>query len=153
MRTLRRYFRLTPFERRIVFQCSVGLMMTWAGLRLVEFGVWKNVVAALTPRVRADRGDRALAPVCGTIVRMQAAAERHLPFTPNCLDRALVLWWLLRCHGIPADVQIGGRKRQGCFEAHAWVEIEGLPVADADSVHRQFVRFDGPVGVMESRTR
>jgi len=153
MRTLRRYFRLSRFERRIAVQCCLGLVFTWAGLRLAGFRVWKNAVAALTPRVRADRDAGRLVSVCNDIVRIQAAVERLLPFKVNCLDHALVLCWMLRRHGVPANIQIGGRKERGCFEAHAWVEVGGIPVGDEGSAHRQFAPFGGPVGVMKSQTR
>ena len=59
------------------------------------------------------------------IARMEAAAARHLPFQPNCLEQSLALWWLLRRRGIPADLRIGVRKDAANFEAHAWVEAGG----------------------------
>jgi hypothetical protein len=152
MNTLRRYFRLTPFERRIVAQCSLGLVMTWAGLRVVGFGWWKAVVVWLTPSDCPDCDDGESSGLARIIIRMQAAAERRIFFKPSCLEHSLVLWWLFRRHGIPANLRIGGRKEQGRFQAHAWVEIAGVPLGDAGSAHRNFVPFDGPVSLIESQT-
>jgi hypothetical protein len=153
MRTLRGYLRLSAFERRIALQSFLGLFITRAGLSLVGFRRWKIAVARLTPvhGTTCEAGMRV--SVCGTIVRMQAAAERRLFFKASCLEHALVLWWLLRRHGIPAEVRIGGRKEQGRFEAHAWVEIDGVPLGDANGAHREFVPLDGPTTLMESRSR
>jgi hypothetical protein len=153
MRTLQRYVRLTPFERWIVVQCFAGLLVTRAGLRLLGFGVWKKLVASVTPVVSVSRNVERAASVSSAIARMQAAAERRLFFAPNCLEHALVLWWLLRSRGIPADIRLGGRKELGRFEAHAWVELEGMPVGDRNGAQRDFVPFEGPGTLMESQTR
>jgi Transglutaminase-like superfamily len=153
MNTFCRYVRLTPFERRIVFQGALGLAMTWAGLRMIGFGRWKRVVArwTLVDRVGCDGGR--IASICETIIRMQVAAERYIFLKPSCLEHSLVLWWLLRRHGVLANMCIGGRKEQGRFAAHAWVEVDGVPVGDVDGAHRHFAPFDGPVTLMESQTR
>jgi hypothetical protein len=152
MRELRRYLRLTSFERRIVVQSFAGLVLTRVGLRVVGFGAWKRVAAALA-RVRRDDDGGNTDSVSAAVVRMHAAAERRLFFKPSCLEHALVLWWLLRRQGVAAELRVGGRKEQGRFEAHAWVEAGGAPVGDAGETHRQFAPFDGPVPLMESRLR
>jgi hypothetical protein len=152
MRDLRRYLRFTSFERRIVIQSFAGLVLTRAGLRVVGFGVWKRVAAALA-RVRRDGDGGNTDSVLAAVVKMHAAAERRLFFKPSCLEHALVLWWLLRRQGVAAELRVGGRKEQGRFEAHAWVEAGGAPVGDADETHRHFAPFDGPVPLMESRLR
>ena len=153
MRTLRGYLRLSALERRIAWQSFLGLLITRAGLSLVGFGRWNIAVARLMAFRRTSYEAGMSASVCGTIVRMQAAAERRLLFKASCLEHALVLWWLLRRHGIPAEVRIGGRKEQGRFEAHAWVEIDGVPLGDANGAYREFVPLDGPTTLMESRSR
>jgi hypothetical protein len=152
MRNLQRYLRLTSFERRIVVQSFAGLVLTRAGLRVVGFGAWKRVAAALA-RVRRGGNVRDTDSVSAALVKMHAAAERRLFFKPSCLEHALVLWWLLRRQGVAAELRVGGRKEQGRFEAHAWVEAGGAPVGDAGETHRQFAPFDGPVPLMESRLR
>ncbi len=151
MKDLRRYLRLTSFERRIVVQSVAGLVLTRVGLRVVGFGAWKRVAAALA-RVRRGDGSNTDS-VSAAVVRMHAAAERRLFFKPSCLEHALVLWWLLRRQGVAAELRVGGRKEQGRFEAHAWVETGGAPVGDAGETHRHFAPFDGPVPLMESRLR
>jgi hypothetical protein len=152
MRDLRRYLRLTSFERRIVVQSFAGLVLTRAGLRVVGFGLWKRVAAALASSLGDADGENSRA-VSAAVVKMHAAAERRLFFKPSCLEHALVLCWLLRRQGIAAELRVGGRKEQGRFEAHAWVEAGGAPLGDAGETHRQFARFDGPVPLMESRLR
>ena len=152
MRDLRRYLRLTSFERRIVVQSFAGLVLTRAGLGVFGFGIWKRVAAAQA-RARSGGDGRDTDSLSAAVVRMHASAERRLFFKPSCLEHALVLWWLLRRQGVAAELRVGGRKEQGRFEAHAWVEAGGAPVGDAGETHRQFAPFDGPVPLMESRLR
>lgn len=79
------------------------------------------------------------------IARMEAAAGRHLPFQPNCLEQSLTLWWLLRRRGIPADLRIGVRKDAASFEAHAWVESGGTVLSESGDEHTNYVPFEGAI--------
>ena len=83
---------------------------------------------------------------------MQAAAARNLFFKTNCLEQSLVLWSLLRRHGFAAELKIGARKEAGRFEAHAWVELDRIPVNDDTDSNRQFVPFDGAITSLETQT-
>jgi hypothetical protein len=83
---------------------------------------------------------------------MSAAAARNLFFSTNCLEKSLVLWWLLRRRGIAAELRIGARKELGRFEAHAWVEMDSQVMNDAGEEHRHFVPFEGPITVLETQT-
>jgi len=61
----------------------------------------------------------------------------------RCLGRSLVLWFILRRRGIDAEFVIGAdAPRKGELEAHAWVEVAGVPVNDAPNVRERFGSFD-----------
>ena len=61
----------------------------------------------------------------------------------RCLGRSLVLWFLLRRRGVDAELVIGAnRPNAGELEAHAWVEVSGEPVNDAQDVRERFGSFD-----------
>jgi len=62
-----------------------------------------------------------------------------------------VLWALLRRHGFAAELKIGARKEAGRFEAHAWVELDRVPLNDETSSNRQFVPFDGAITSLETQ--
>jgi hypothetical protein len=72
---------------------------------------------------------------------MVSIAARHGPFRPACLTRALVLEALLARAGIRGGLRIGVRKTEGRFEAHAWVEHAGVPLAEASEVVTRFAPF------------
>jgi hypothetical protein len=61
----------------------------------------------------------------------------------RCLGRSLVLWFLLRRHGVDAELVIGAATpRNGELPAHAWVEVAGEPVNDTLDVRERFGSFD-----------
>jgi hypothetical protein len=59
-----------------------------------------------------------------------------------CLPKSLVLWFLLRCQGIVADLQIGTRFKDGEFQAHAWVEYQGTIVGEQQDTSHPFTSFN-----------
>jgi hypothetical protein len=153
--TWRRFWRLSPDSRALVLKSAAALAATWLGLRIVGFRRWKRALLWLTPRTagRVGATESASAEAARAIARMQQTAARHLFFRPNCLEQSLVFWWLLQRRGIPAELRIGARKAEGRFEAHAWVESEGVVLSDADEGHLHFVPFESSVISMETQTR
>jgi hypothetical protein len=60
----------------------------------------------------------------GRLERAVRLASRLVP-RATCLTQALALNHLLARHGHASTVQIGVRKHDGRFAAHAWVECSG----------------------------
>jgi hypothetical protein len=60
-----------------------------------------------------------------------------------CLGRSLLLWYLLRRRGMDAELVVGAKSPvDEAWMAHAWVELDGLPVNDAPDVRRHYASFD-----------
>lgn len=82
------------------------------------------------------------------ICRLVGMASRHGLCAATCLRQALVLWFLLRRRGMPAELRIGVRKTAEGLEAHAWVESDGRVLDGTDSMSRvgatanPFTKFD-----------
>jgi hypothetical protein len=74
--------------------------------------------------------------------RMVNAAARYALGRSSCLEKSLALWWLLRQEAIASSVRIGARKSDGKFEAHAWVECEGVALNEPQQQHRHYATFD-----------
>jgi hypothetical protein len=82
------------------------------------------------------------------IARLVGIAAAHVPVDVACLHRSLVLWRLLRDRSIPCELRLGAGTTGGAFEAHAWVECEGVALnegADHLSHYRPFGRAVMPV--------
>jgi Transglutaminase-like superfamily len=152
MQTWRRFWGLSGYARGIVLEAAAGLLVTRVGLRVAGFPRWRAALAWLTQGTAAPgSAGRAEIELARTVARWAAAAARHLPFSANCLDRSMTLWWLLRRRGIAADLRIGGRKENGRFEAHAWVELGGEALDDAGGEHRHFQPFKTATASMETQ--
>jgi Transglutaminase-like superfamily len=80
------------------------------------------------------------------VVRWAAAVDRALRWLPGdaaCLVRASALRALLAANGVQgAAVRIGVRRGVGPFAAHAWVELNGTPIAEPASLRGVFFRLD-----------
>src|SRR5713226_6180057 len=88
-----------------------------------------DVLTALCPFesiyliVKGWRVARAFSERDTTILRICAAVDYACAWYPKralCLQRSFVTTYLLREHGIPAQIVLGAQKAP--FKAHAWVE-------------------------------
>ncbi len=143
----RRFQNRLPEERLLILQAAVFMPLTSLGLRFLGFRRWKEWVEKWSPpgnppRFRSGEAGQEIAQ---RRIRAVRSAELHGLGTPNCLERSLALWWLLRRDGIDAELHIGAAKRDGRFEAHAWVEWDGQVLNDSADVHRHYMRFDAPI--------
>lgn len=130
------------------------LSLTAMALRVLGFRRWRATLEKFLRDVRKAPEDpaRQLA-LAREVTRLAEKAERRGAVRPNCLERSLVLWWLLRRRGLPAELRIGARKQDAHFEAHAWVELAGQVLNDSETVHKHYARFDGPIASAEGGSR
>lgn len=76
------------------------------------------------------------------IVRAIDRANRTLsPIFAACLARSLTAWALLRWFGFAAELRIGARLLVGSFDAHAWVEWEGVVLGEDEDVQHIYAAF------------
>ena len=86
-------------------------------------------------------GAVATAQVALTARMVRSAAYRSFR-KASCLEKSLAVWWLLGRQGISSSVRIGTRKTGGKFEAHAWVECDGVALNEPEEPHRHYAAFD-----------
>ena len=129
--------QLTGTQRRLFLQALallpwVRLMLRFAGFRRL----YEMPVAAPRKWVSEAGPD---AHAIALLVNRAAAVG---PLNATCLHRSLVLSRLLRRQGIANALRIGVRQDETGFAAHAWVEVDGVPLNDEPEVHRRFSAFD-----------
>lgn len=147
MESWMRFRRLSASERRVVVSAAVALVATRLALRLAGFRFWKAALDFTFPRQIS--ADIRMPATVESVVRFEAAAARHLFFRANCLERSLALWWMLRRQGVPANLRLGAQKATGAFEAHAWVELNGVVLNDPSGTHLGFTPFGSPIAPVE----
>ena len=151
----RRYRNLSKQDRGLVLRAMVLLSLTVLGLRTMSFRRCKEIIrqyslTGSSPRqILSDHQAEARMK----LVSAMNVVERNVPWRPNCLERSLALWWLFQLNAVEVELHIGGRKNQGRFEAHAWVESGGQVLNDTTDVHSHYSRFDAPIAAAEGDLR
>src|SRR5579864_7242613 len=148
----RSYLTLPPADRRAVLIAAFWLpitaqMLRLAGLRRTQ-GFLSRFLNSSSAHPTMREGlatNRALR--MAQLVRM---AVRNGFGSPNCLAESVVLWFMLRRRGMAGNLRIGVSKEEGRFEAHAWVEFEGVALIEDGLAPGQFAAFDA--STMASRT-
>lgn len=130
---LRRWRALPAIDRRRLCRAALRLLAIDLGLRLRGFAV---VAAAFERRgVRPRVGGKESVDLW---VRAVDVAARHHLYPMSCLPRALALRSLLAEEGVATDLRIGVRKEGAALAAHAWVELEGVPIGEIPSIAERF---------------
>ena len=151
----RRFRSRPPEDRRLILRAAAILPLTKIGLRMFGFQRWKEFVEKMS-----RPADRAAAAPSGfpldTAMRAARAvrsAQLHGPTAANCLERSMTLWSILLHEGVDGELHIGARKQDAQLEAHAWVELDGQILNDADEVREDYTQFDGPIAAATGRMR
>lgn len=135
------------------FRAAVLLPGISLSLRLRGFGATQeslqNFSVASNPGKYSSE-EVANAELVKMAVRMVNAAARHGWGQPSCLEKSLALWLLLRQQGTVSSVRIGARKDGGKFQAHAWVERDGVALNEPGDEHRHYATFDAAFPLQNS---
>ncbi len=131
--------RLSFPDRWVLVQSGLLITCIRVSLAVVSLRRLQALLRALAPSVHAPAVSReeGVARMVDT-ARLVAMAARHTPVANSCLHRSLALWWILRRRGFDTAIQFGARKKDGVFEAHAWIEHDGVVISD-DQGAREFV--------------
>jgi len=107
--------------------------LTRVGPLYLAYGVVKHLVPIGTlarwswrPARRASRNPAAERRLVTSVIRLSAVSG----FDRDCLQRSLVLYRGLSRAGADPTLLVGLRRTSRGFEGHAWVEADGVPVAE-----------------------
>ena len=110
---------------------AIGGLMFYDLASRLGFGRTRTLVAKC-PVVRRKHSDEATAKIC------EAVTEATVWYVKRvlCLQKSAVTTWMLRLHGIPAELVIGCRPVP--IQSHAWVEVNGQVVNDRPQYQKFF---------------
>ena len=142
---IKRFHALEWQQRKVLLAALVLLPLIGGALRIVGLN-----------RLQAWLEGFPLNPVqrpCGTQIAMLNAmvglGARQVG--ASCLQRALLLRWLLRRRGLRSELRIGVRFDDGRLDAHAWLESGGTPIDEAPDIASRFAVFDRPIALASWR--
>lgn len=136
------FWCLSPPYRWVFGQAIVLLPCVALGIHLLGFTLVKNLLARSSSRQRPRSTWQGRVDA---VARLVQAATTHGLWRANCLQRSLVLWWLLRRRGIMADLCVGVARDTNQLTAHAWVEHDGVVIGDRPDIHQRFFPFNHPI--------
>lgn len=128
---------LSPWERAALRGMAWRLLKVWVLLRV------RSDALAVSLRTKPSLGvvsasavgsHREFAWRCAQL--MQIAAGHGL-YHANCLHRALALRDFLQASGVDARIKIGILPEISPFQAHAWVEFEGVALGESVAHYRE----------------
>lgn len=139
---LRRFKNLPTPARGLFLRAAV--LLPWVALRLKMqgFQATKNSLLGLTEELPTSLDANEIAERTRLTARMVRAAARHGVGKPSCLEESLVLMHLLRTQGIASQMRIGVKKNVTKFEAHAWVECDGVALNESEALHDHYASFE-----------
>lgn len=149
---LRRFSALERPARWLFLRAAALLPLVSLSLRLRGFRKTQAFLRKFLS-LPSHPADISVSSSANLTVRMVRAAVRTSIGHPTCLDESLALWWLLGRQGIRSELKVGVRKEGEKFEAHAWVERDGLALNEPEARHQHYAAFDAALASLPPEPR
>lgn len=140
-RRLDRWRTLDGRERRRLLGCIVGLPLVHAGLAIFGYKRMRSAVERWSQHPAPRPANAEEVADAQALARLAAIAGRRGMVEATCLRRSLLLYGWLRRRGLRPQLQLGVPEStvpRDKFEAHAWVELEGIRLLPGDADYRPF---------------
>lgn len=128
-RSIRRWQELDQRQRVWLAVFVAMLPLLQLSLRIRGFERTRALIERLTERAGQRQPSRRDLFAANDLAWLAQIAGRRGLLAATCLPQALAVYGAIRRRGLDPVLQIGVRKQQGRFEAHAWVELASLPLA------------------------
>lgn len=148
-RQLRRFLELAHAERQTLIASATGLPLVWLGLRLLGLARMQALLQAHHDQMGQPLPLQDMQALAGLV----NIAARHTVGPVTCLTRSLLLVWLLRRRGVRGQLRIGVRRIESGLAAHAWVEVDDMPVNDQADIGARFLPFGELIPLRAFQTR
>ena len=147
MNRLRKFAGLSPAARGVFLYSLVLIAVMALGIRVCAVARCARFLACLERLTQRVRGGLSPRETTRLVVAAGSAVRAC------CLPRSLVLGHMLKAAGASVDVRLGvSVSAAGDFSAHAWVELDGVPVADEPDLLDRYTPFP-PTAIGLGRAR
>ena len=137
---LQRWWQLPAAERRVALGLLLLLPVIDVSLRILGLQRSWAWLAWWTPAADSVVDSHALAAATRVADLARAVGNRSL-WPTSCLRQALAVWLLLRRRHLPAELKIGVTRREPPFQAHAWVDLNGVALDPEAAAHSAFSKL------------
>ncbi|HKG46747.1 MAG TPA: lasso peptide biosynthesis B2 protein [Pyrinomonadaceae bacterium] len=118
--------------RHVVYAIqAIGGLMVYDLVVRLGFARTHALVAKF-PVLKRRPAEQSTAGICNAVAEACVWYVKRV----HCLQRSAVTTWLLRLHGVPAELVIGCRPVP--VRSHAWVEVNGNVVNDRPQYQKFF---------------
>lgn len=139
VRRLRQWWQLLPEERPTLLLLMTLQPLLSLSLRARGFRRTRDHVEALSRHHAPRRASDADLASAEQLARLAQIAGRRSLVVTTCLRQALAVYGLLRRRGLQPELKLGVDRMPGrAVDMHAWVELEGVPLAQPELRHREF---------------
>jgi hypothetical protein len=136
--SLARWRSLSGRQKSQLVLLAIALPATGALIRLVGFQKAAKVCARIGGQAPLRQTSAQDLEDAQTFASLAGIAGRRGPVTTTCLRQSLVVRAWLRRRGLDARLKIGVRKTGDAMDAHAWVELDGVALAQPKRDHAPF---------------
>jgi transglutaminase superfamily protein len=138
MPSINKLLRLSASDRLLLLKAFLSVCIVRIGLSLLPFRLLRQAIIKFA---REPAGTIEERQSVQRIVWAVMTASRYVP-TATCLTEALATKLMLIRNGHKATVRLGvSRNQNGQFQAHAWVESDGLIVIGDSQELFRFTRL------------
>jgi hypothetical protein len=135
---LARWLELPTGERWLLLGLIGGLPTMSALLRIFGFVRTRRWLERISLNAAPHAADSDDLRIAQRLTRLANIAGRRGAITATCLRQSLLVYWLLRRRGLAPELKIGVRKEHANFDAHAWVELQGVALGQSTLAHSPF---------------
>jgi Transglutaminase-like superfamily len=141
-----KFLSLNRHEKGIFIASCFLLPLVWMALRPLGFRRTRNLLSLF------GRGKDVISSIdeARRLSYLVNTASNNGLRRANCLERSLLLWWLLHRKGVAANIRFGASNVSRSFKAHAWVEWNGVILNDRASIASEFAPFPDASGHLMS---
>lgn len=136
---LRAWWALPGSERITLLRLLLVLPLVSLLLRLSGYVRTRRLVECLSPIITPRTADAAELQSAERLARLAGITGRRGAVAATCLRQSLLVYFLLRRRGFGPELKLGVRKQNGRFDAHAWVELQGRPLAQDRLDHVELI--------------
>lgn len=134
-------WRGLPFREKILLTRFV-FCLPWISFSIRFFGYLptRHFLSRLVRKTALREASAAEMAEAQRSAELLLIAGRHGLISATCLRQSVLLEYWLKRRGLAAEIRIGVRKEQDLFDAHAWVELNGIALAQDSLEHHHVMR-------------